>query len=138
MQITINFWAVLVSAIVSMIIGSVWYGPLFGKKFMHLTGMDNMSPEKKAEMKKGMTMTYILQFISSLVMFYVLAWLMGSLNQMTMAGGFATAFWMWLGFVVPLKLSDALWGGKMPLFWMGIGNMLITLLAAGAVIGALH
>ena len=34
MNITINFWAVLVSAIASLVVGSIWYGPLFGKMFM--------------------------------------------------------------------------------------------------------
>ena len=132
----INFWAVLVAGINSIVIGSVWYGPLFGKKFMEVMGFNSMSPEQQAKMKKGMAVTYLWQFIGSLVMFYVLAWLIGALNQMTISGGLTVAFWVWIGFVVPLKLGDALWGGKMVLFWIGIGNMLVTLLAAGAIIGA--
>jgi|SRR3989338_4967810 len=138
MNIIINFWAVLVAAIVSMIIGSIWYGPLFGKKFMSAKGMGTWSEEKKAEMKKGMWKSYVLQFIASLVMFYVLAWLMGSLNQMSVNGGFMAAFWVWIGFVVPLALGEAVWGGKMILFWISISNMLVTLLVAGAIIGAWH
>jgi hypothetical protein len=43
----IHYWAVLVSAIVSMIIGSIWYGPLFGKLFMREMGMDTWSKEKQ-------------------------------------------------------------------------------------------
>jgi len=137
-MMNVNYWAVLVSAIASMVVVSIWYGPLFGKMFMKAMcpDMDTWSEEKKAQMKKGMTMTYVWQFIASLVMFYVLAWLMGSLNQLTVMGGLTAAFWVWIGFVVPLKLGDALWGGKMSLFWLGIGNMLITLLVGGAIIGA--
>ncbi|OGI67608.1 hypothetical protein A2732_02310 [Candidatus Nomurabacteria bacterium RIFCSPHIGHO2_01_FULL_40_10] len=132
----INYLAVLVAAIASMVVGSVWYGPLFGKKFAQAMGMDKLSPEQQAEMKKGMTMTYLWQFVASLVMFYVLAWLMGALNQMSVVGGLTAAFWVWIGFVVPLKLSDAIWGGKMSLFWIDIGANLVTLLVAGAIIGA--
>jgi hypothetical protein len=132
---SINIWAVLVSAIASMIIGYVWYGPLFGKKYMHEMGMDSMSPEKKSEMKKGMTMTYLWQFIGSLVMFYVLARFMSATGQISMMGGLTVAFWAWLGFVVPIKLSDAIWGNKMSLFWIGIGGMLVTLLIGGAILG---
>ncbi len=124
------------SAIASMAIGSVWYGPLFGKKYIELMGMNTWSPEKQAEMKKAMTMTYVWQFVASLVMFYVLAWLIGATYQMSVMGGLTAAFWVWIGFVVPLKLGDALWGGKMALFWLGIGNMLVSLLVAGAIIGA--
>jgi len=121
-----------------MIIGSVWYGPLFGKKYMHEMGMDSWTPEKKAEMKKSMTMSYVGQFIASLVMFYVLAWLMGALNQVSVMGGIQAAFWVWLGFIVPVKLGDALWGGKMSLFWIAIFGNLITLLIVGSIIGAWH
>ena len=136
MQITVNYWAVLVAAIASMVMGSIWHGPLFGKKYMQAMGMDSWSEEKKAEMKKCMTKAYIWQFIASLVMIYVLACFMSLTDQMSVMGGLTVAFWAWIGFVVPLKLSEALWGGKMILFWIGIGNMLLTLLVAGAIVGA--
>ncbi len=132
----VNFWAVLVSAIASMVVGSIWYGPLFGKKFIHESGMDQWSPEKQAEMKKKMMPSYALQFFASLIMFYVLAGLIVGFGQVGWAKGAMTGFIMWGGFVVPLKLGDAIWGGKMSLFWLGIGNMLITLLVAGAILGA--
>jgi hypothetical protein len=132
----INYLAVLVAAIASMVIGSIWHGPLFGKKYMQVMGFDQMSPEQRAEMKKGMTKMYILQFIASLVMFYVLAGFIGKTGSLTLAGGLGVGFWAWLGFAVPIKMGEAIWGGKWPLFWIGIGNMLITLLATGAIIGA--
>ena len=131
----VNYLAVLASAVASMIIGSVWYGPLFGKKFIHETGMDMWSPEKQAAMKKKMGVSYFAQFVASCVMLYVLAGLIVGFGQNTLSGGLLTGFVMWLGFVVPLKLGDAIWGGKMSLFWMNIGNMLLTLLVAGAIIG---
>jgi hypothetical protein len=34
-------------------------------------------------------------------------------------------------------MGEAIWGGKWPLFWIGVGNMLITLLVTGAIIGAM-
>ena len=132
----VNFWAVLVSAIVSMVIGGLWYGPVFGKMFMQEMGMDKWSKEKQDAMKKSMGLSYLAQFIASLVMFYVLAGVIGGFNHMTISGGMMTAAIMWIGFVVPLKLGDLIWGGKKTLFWLGIGNMLITLLASGAIIGA--
>lgn len=132
----VNIFAVIASAVASMIIGSIWYGPLFGKMFMKEMGMDKWSAEKQAEMKKKMGMTYFAQFVASLVMFYVLAWFMGGLEQMTVSGGVCTALLVWIGFVVPVKLGDALWGGKMSLFWLSVGNMLLTLLATGIIIGA--
>lgn len=132
----INFWAVLVAAVSSMVVGSIWYGPLFGKVFMKAMGMDQWSPEKKAEMKKSMALTYVWQFIASLVMFYVLAWFLGATAMWGVMGAMTVAFWAWLGFIVPLKLGDALWGGKMILFWIGVTNSLVTILVGAAIIGA--
>jgi hypothetical protein len=133
---SINIWAVVVSALASMVIGSVWYGPLFGKKFRVAMGMDKWSPEKQAAMKKSMGASFFLQFVASLVMFYVLAKLINGAAPMTMHTALMTAFWVWLGFVVPVKLGDAIWGGSKTLFWIGISNMFVTLLVTAAIISA--
>src|SRR3989344_5768242 len=104
-DVSVNFLAVLASAVASMVVGSIWYGPLFGKKFMSAMGFDKMSPEHQAEMKKGMMLTYLWQFIASLVMFYVFAWLICALGAVTVTGGIQAAFWVWLGFIVPTKFG---------------------------------
>ena len=136
MQIHVNYLAVLVSAVASMAIGSVWYGPLFGKMFMREMGMNDWSQEKKDAEKKRMGKAYTAQFVASLIMFFVLGVFMNKLGLMSVTGGIKVALMGWLGFVVPVKLGDAIWGGKMSLFWLGIGNMLVTLVAAGAILGA--
>jgi hypothetical protein len=131
----INYWAVLVSAVVAMVIGSIWFGPLFGKMFMREAGMDKLSAEEQAKMKKTMGMSYFLQLVGSLVTFYVLARFIGGLEQMTVGGGIMVALWVWIGFIVPTKLADTIWGGKWSLFWLVSGDMLVTLVATGAIIG---
>lgn len=130
-----NFLAIIAAAIASMIIGSIWYGPLFGKKFQVLMGMDKWSPERQAEEKKKMGKLYALQLVASLLMFYTLAMFVDKTDSMGMSGGISIALWTWLGFVVPVQLGNAIWGGSMPLFKLAAGNMLLTLLAAGAIIG---
>ncbi len=134
-MVGVNVWAVLVAAVASMAIGSIWYGPLFGKVFMKERGMGEWSKEKQDSMKKGMAMTYVCQFIASVVMFYVLAMFMVATGHTGVGDGMFIAFWAWLGFIVPLKFGDELWGGKMSLFWLGIGNTLITVLVGAAILG---
>jgi hypothetical protein len=119
-----------------MVVGSIWYGPLFRKTFMQAAGLDKWSPERQAEEKKKMTKLYAMQLVASLVMFYILAEFVDRTGSFGVSGGMATAFWAWLGFVVPVQLGSAIWGGNMTLFWLGAGNMLVTLLVAGAIIGA--
>ena len=47
----INFWAVLVSAIATMVIGFLWYSPiLFANPWMRLMGFDPNDKAKIAEM----------------------------------------------------------------------------------------
>ena len=116
----VNVWAVLVSAVASMIVGSIWYGPLFGKPFMRAMGMDTWTKEKQDEMKKGMALTFLWQFISSIVMFSVLAWILGVMNLLSLTGGLCGAVLLWIGFVVPVQFGEQLWGGKMILFWLGL------------------
>lgn len=128
-----SYLAILFSAIASMIIGSVWYGPLFGKKFMKAAGMDKWSKEKQEAEKKKMGKLYGMQLIASLVTFYVLSVFVGQASGMSAV---AVAFWVWIGFVIPTQFGSSLWGGNMNLFWLGAGNMLVTLLAAGMIIGA--
>jgi putative Ca2+/H+ antiporter (TMEM165/GDT1 family) len=136
MNTIIHYWAVLLAAVASMVIGSIWYGPLFGKKFMKAMGMDTWTPEQREKMRKSMVFSYIGQFIASFVMFFVLAWYIGSSIHTGVWGGVANGFGVWIGFVVPLALGNVLWGGKKELFWLSIGGMLLSLLTAGAIIGA--
>ena len=125
-----NYLAILVSAVLAMVIGSLWYGPIFGKQYMKVMGMDMMTPEMKAAMKKKMWGMYFVQFVLSLVSIYVLAYMGASVKM---------AFWVWLGFVMPTIGSGALWSGKSKsmswsLFFLTAGCNLVTFLAYGWVL----
>ncbi|MEX1111892.1 MAG: DUF1761 domain-containing protein [Candidatus Andersenbacteria bacterium] len=133
----VSYISLIAAAIASMVVGSVWYGPLFGKTFQKAAGMDKWSAEKQAEEKKKMGKLYFMQLIASLVMFYVLALFIAERGDLSVSSGISTALLAWVGFVVPVQFGSAIWGGSMTLFWIGAGNMLVTLLAAGAIIGAL-
>lgn len=34
----INYYAVVASSVLAMVVGAIWYGPLFGKKWLEITG----------------------------------------------------------------------------------------------------
>ena len=98
-----------------------------------------MAAEKKIAMKNKMVWSYAGQFVASLVMFYVLGtFIVWSAPKLNVSFSMGIAFFMWLGFVVPVAFGNTLWGGKKILFWLNIGNMLITLLVAGAIFGVWH
>lgn len=134
----INYIAVLAAAVASMIIGGIWYGPLFGRMYIRAMGWANHTPAQRKEMQRDMMWKYLWQFIASILMFYVLARFMNATDELSVAGGMVVAVWAWLGFVVPMKFGDTLWGGKKIIFWLGIFNSLITFLVGAAILGYWH
>lgn len=135
-QVEVNYLAVLVAAIASMVLGGLWYGPLFGKKWMAYMGW---APDKAQEMKKGATKGYVFQFIGSLVMSYVLVHALifagAYLKVSGLSAGLMAGFWNWLGFVAPVTLGAVLWEGKPAGFWLlNNGFYLISLLAMGTIL----
>ncbi len=39
--IEVNYLAIIVGAVFSMILGAIWYGPIFGKKWMEIIGVQS-------------------------------------------------------------------------------------------------
>ncbi len=135
-MISVNWWAILVSSLAALLIGAFWYGPLFGQKWMHALGWDPNDKAKMEGMKRSVGAIYFWHFIGGLVMATVVAVFISRLGVMTWLGGVKLGFLAWLGFVLPIKFSDSLWGGKQALFWISCGNMLVTMLVMGAILGA--
>ena len=130
----INFLAILVSGIVAMIIGSLWYSPaLFGKQWIKLSGMTNKKIKKAKQ--KGMGKTYFIAFISTLIMAYVLAVLLKFSKVATISKGFKIAFLIWIGFFATTQLGTVLWQNKpFKLYLIDTLHYLVTLLVISAIL----
>lgn len=135
--VPINVMAVIASAIASMIVGTIWYGPLFGKQWIKM--MKFSAQDMAAAKKKGMGGTYAMQFVASLVMAFVLAHsIVFASTYMKVTGlnaGVMAGFWNWIGFVAPVTLGMSLWGGKSWKLWLlDNGHYLVTLCIMGAIL----
>lgn len=134
----INYLAVLVAAIATMVVGFLWFGPLFGKKWAEGQGWTAADRDKAKNM--NMTGLYVQQFIASLIMAYVLAHIVWGMNMALdrdpdLMSGISTGFWMWLGFIVPLKWGDMLWSGKKFKYAsIEFGYWLVNLVVMGIII----
>ena len=139
-QVVVNCWAVLVAAIANMVLGFLWYGPLFGKQWIALMGWNAEQIEAgKVKMKKDGWKTYLLGFIGSLVMAYVLAhsliFASAYLGISGISAGMMAGFWSWLGFVAPITLGSVLWEGKSWKLWFLLNSYyLIALLVMGSIL----
>ncbi len=132
----INFWSVLVAAVVAFVISAVWYSPiLFGKEWMALAGCDE---KDIAEAKsKGVTKYYIIQLIMTLISFCVLGFAMNVAGIQGTSDGAFVGIIAWLGFSVPLYVGNYMWDrrpAKLVLINAVCG--LLTMVIGGAIIGA--
>lgn len=129
-----NYLAILVAAIATMVLGFLWYGPLFGKPWMKLAGL---TTEKISEMKKkGMTKTYMVSMLASLIMAYVLSFFVSSVGADTAVAGAVVGLWVWVGFVATTMINDVLFLNKsVNLYSINTGYQLVSLLIMGAILG---
>ena len=106
MSIPLNYWAILLSAIASMVIGGVWYShKVFGIAWMKLSG------KTKADIKGANTaMGYM--FLTALIMAYVLAHFVYLFGAKGFAGGLQLGIWAWLGLIATTMSSNYIFEGR--------------------------
>jgi len=132
----INFWAVLVCAVATMVIGFLWYSPiLFAGPWMRLMGIDCNDKAKLAEMQKGAGKLYGISLVASIVSAVVLAKIIDLTSVNTIPYGMKIGFAVWLGFVTTVQLTGALFS-KQPtkLYLINTGYQLVCYLAMGAIL----
>lgn len=133
MDIVINYWAVLGGAVFLMVMGFIWYGPLFGKQWMRIIGAEHMSRDEMQRAQKEMMPYYALHFLLALItsctLYHLVKWGPGYTGT-----GLEVAFWVWLGFAMPMA-AGSMWDTKKGLqlkkFLIVAGYQLVTLLVLG-------
>jgi hypothetical protein len=104
--LSVNYIVILVGAVLSMAIGAVWYGPLFGKKWMEIIGVSTLDPEANKKMQKAYIPMYMVQFILTLFQVLVLAHLIADTK---IVGGVERSVWIWAAFVIPTLAGAVMW-----------------------------
>jgi hypothetical protein len=134
----INWGAVLVSAIASMVLGFLWYSPiLFAKPWMKLMGVKCDTPEEKAAMQKEAGPMYGQAFLMSLISAIFLAIVITRMfvPSEDLLRGLKIAFGVWFGFVMTVQYTGALFTKKSKqLFLIDTGYQLVCYLVMGAII----
>lgn len=131
-------WAALATATVAgIILGFLWYGPLFGKQWIKLAGIDVNA--MNAKMKNGMAGTYVLMvlgtFLMAFVMLHDVVFGAAFLNISGVTAGVQAAFWNWLGYIVPVTLGVVLWEGKSWSLWfLNAGYYLVSMIMMGVIL----
>lgn len=132
-DVSVNYLAVLLAAVASMVAGYVWYHPaVMGKTWMKLLGKSEADIKAQS---KDMGRIYGLTFVAALVTAYVLAHFLILVGAVTLSEAVMTAIWAWLGFVATAMLTNSLFSGK-PLQLWGIesGYVLVSMIVQAVVL----
>lgn len=135
MGVEVNYIAVVLAMLSSMVVGSIWYArPVFGNAWIKLAKV-NMN-------KKGPAMWVPLAVtaVVSLITAYVLAHVAYLSNQFFgnsfLMDSLSTAFWLWLGLTgARFVTHDAFEGRPWKLTAINVSHELVTLLVMGAIVG---
>lgn len=136
-EIEVNFIAIILAGVISMVAGFLWYSPLLlGKPWMKEKGF---TAEKLKQAQKQMGPLYGVSFVLSFVMAFVLSHVMTMAQSFfgysLLSTGLTSAFWMWLGFIMPVQLTSQIFGEKnWKLFGIDTGYQLVSMIAMGVVI----
>lgn len=128
-----NWMGIIVAAIVSVIIGAVWYSLfLFGKRWMKLQGKN---PRDSGRMMKGAGPGFILILVSAIISAIVLQLLISSLNIGSAWIGAALGLAVWIGFVATSNFSMAIMSRKpAKLYILENMHLLIGFMVMGAIL----
>ncbi len=134
---SINYWAVLVSGVASMILGYLWYSSwAFGKTWAHAKGFTEADMKAHQESGKSMAPSMIAMFVSSLVTAFIIAALFGSLIITTISGMLILAFCLWIALTVRVALSEYLFGqAKITAVLISAGYELVVIAVMCLIIG---
>lgn len=132
-SVTVNYLAVLVSAVAAFMLGAVWYSPaLFARQWM---AAHNYTPEKIEAMKRGMAKTYSLSFVCFLVMAWVLAVFIDRMAILSWVGGVKLGALAWLGFAATIGLTANLYSDKpLAAYLIDASYQLVYLIVMGIIL----
>jgi len=134
----VNLFAVLVSAVATMVLGFLWYSPvLFANPWMKLMGLDPNDKAKIAEMQKTAGPSYFMSLIASLLAAFVLGKLIAVAGFSTPIDGLKIGLVVWLGFVTTVQFTNALFSRQpFKLYMINTGYQLVCYAVMGAILGA--
>lgn len=131
----VNVWDVVAGTVVMFAVGAFWYSVPFQKKWGEIHGFNKLSKAEQQALMKDMGATYAIQLAVTVVSAYVLAHFL-SLN--VGLEFYKLAFFVWLGFVMPVQVSAVLFSRtpkhyKWPQIAIMSGEALVRLMLAAWV-----
>lgn len=135
---SINWLAVLVCVIASMLVGSFWFNPkTFFPVWWKAIGKGDVEPGIAGNMGLTWGLTVLAALVQAIFMSLMVTFMgsqtSGGANLLT---GLQAGFLLWLGFVAPSSLTNKVFAGQLKAWVIEAGNHLVNFLVIGAILGA--
>jgi len=133
---SLNWLAILVAAVSTMILGFTWYSPLlFAKAWTHEMGYDLSGKAKMDEMRKSAGPAYAGSLAANLLSAFTLALILHGMRAESLHFDLMASFHIWLGFVATVQFTGALFAKQsMKLFAINTSYQLSCYLVMGAIL----
>lgn len=132
---SINWLAVVVCIVVSMVSGSIWYHP----KTLFPTWWKVVGAGREQPGMENMGMTWALTVLASFVQAVSMAFMVKAMGSTTIVSGAMTGLMLWMGFIAPTYLVNKLFAGHGLKIWaIEVGNHLVNFLIFGVILTMWH
>jgi Protein of unknown function (DUF1761) len=130
-DVDLNWFAIIVAALVPMVLGALWYSPLlFAEPWLQAVG-------RRREELTGASLGYTLSAVAALVTSYALARIMRWAEVDDLWNGALVGVLVWVGFIATVLAVTTYFGGRPRQLWLiNAGYQLIALVLMGAIHGA--
>lgn len=133
----INLLAVFICAVLHMALGFLWYGFLFTKPWMRLSGLQAKHMENPENQRRA-RIGYSISALCALIMAFTLAFVVNFTGLKSVGGGFIAGVVVWLGFCLTSMLPNHLFSNRpIGLAVIDITYPLVSLSLMGVVLGFL-
>lgn len=136
---SINWLAVFICVVVSMIVGSLWFGPkTFFPIWWKAIGKTEGGPSSTMSMGVTWGLIVLSSFVQAVAMMAFVVNVMGTaMGGVSLGTGAMTGFMLWLGFVAPASLTNKLFADRLLAWTLEAGNHLLNFVLFGAILGAM-
>ena len=132
-EFQINYLAVGVAALATMLIGAVWYSPLlFSKLWMKAHGY---SEDDVEQMRKSLGRAYMVSLFCYVLMAFVFAVLVSWTGVSTVLEGAFLGLLVWIGFLATLGLTANMFSEKpLSTYLLDAGYQLVYAVVMGVIL----
>jgi hypothetical protein len=133
----INYWAVLVATLSTMVVGSVWYAPpVFGNRWAKLANVDLNAEKTALQAWLPIIVTVFVSFLTAWVLAGAIAIAWHFYGGSFFANALLTGIILWAGLIAARFIThDQFEGRPSSLTLMNIAHELVTVVVMSIIIG---